>query len=90
MFSTGEAMEPQFINNFAAAAFCTFKDFGTSSEGDCNTELTRTDQVSNTGFLCFGFMYFEDSDSWKKLHIACTIISFSRLSSEASFQPSMP
>jgi len=41
IFSTGEAMEPQLINNFAAAAFCAFKDFGTSSEGDCNTELIR-------------------------------------------------
>jgi len=33
----------------AAAAFCAFKDFGTSSEGDCDTELIRTEQVSNTG-----------------------------------------
>jgi len=32
-------MELQLINNFVAAAFCAFKDFGTSSEGDCNTEL---------------------------------------------------
>jgi len=42
-------MEPKLINNFAAAAFCAFKDFGTSSEGDCNTELIRAEQVSNTG-----------------------------------------
>ena len=42
-------MEPQFINNFAAAAFCAFKDFGTSLEGNCNTKLIRTEQVSNTG-----------------------------------------
>jgi len=41
-------MEPQLINNFATAAFCAFKDFGTSSEGNCNTELIRTEQVSNT------------------------------------------
>ena len=40
-------MEPQLINNFAAAAFHAFKDFGTSLEGDCNTELIRTEQVSN-------------------------------------------
>jgi len=32
IFSTGEAMEPKLISNFAAAAFCA-KDFGTSSEG---------------------------------------------------------
>ena len=41
IFSTGEAIEPKLINNFAAAAVCAFKDFGTSSEGDCNTELSR-------------------------------------------------
>jgi len=37
IFTTGEVMEPQLINNFAAAAFCAFKDLGTSSEGNCNT-----------------------------------------------------
>ena len=42
IFITGEAMEPQLINNFAAVAFCAFKEFGTSSEGDCNTELIKT------------------------------------------------
>jgi len=35
-------MEPQLINNFAAVAFCVFKDFGTSSEDDCNMEVIRT------------------------------------------------
>jgi len=45
--NTGEAMEPQLINNFAAAAFCAFKDFGTGSEGDYNTELIRAKKVSN-------------------------------------------
>ena len=48
-FSTGEAMVTQLINNFVAAAFCAFKDFDTSSEGDCNTELIRAEQVSNVG-----------------------------------------
>jgi len=42
-------MKPRLTNNFAAAAFCAFKDFGTSSEGDCNTELIRAEQVSNDG-----------------------------------------
>jgi len=42
IFSTGDAMERQLINHFAAAAFCAFKDFGTSSEGNHNTELIRT------------------------------------------------
>jgi len=43
VFGTGEAMEPQLIYNFAAAAFCAFKDFGTGSEGDCNSELIRAE-----------------------------------------------
>ena len=49
ILNTGEAMEPQLINIFAAAAICAFKDFDTSSEGDCNAELIRTEQVSDTG-----------------------------------------
>jgi len=49
ILSTGESMESQLINNFATVAFRAFKDFGTSSEGDCNTELITTEQVSNTG-----------------------------------------
>jgi len=47
-------MEPQLINNFVAAAFCAFKDFGISLEGNCNAELIRMEQVSNTGsWECF-------------------------------------
>ena len=34
------------------------------------------------------FRYFEDSDFRKKMHIDCIIIHL--LSSEASFQPSVP
>jgi len=49
IFSIGEAMELQLINSFAAVAFCAFKDFVTSSKGNCNTELIRTEQISNTG-----------------------------------------
>ena len=44
-------MEPQLINNFAIAAFCDFKDFGTGLEGNCNTELIRPKQISNIGSL---------------------------------------
>jgi len=44
-------MEPQLINNFATAAFCAFKDFGTGLEGSCNTELIRPEQVSNISNL---------------------------------------
>jgi len=49
IFSTGEAMDSQLVNNFATAASWAFKDFGTSLEGDCNTELIRTEEVSDTG-----------------------------------------
>jgi len=34
--------------NFAAAAFCAMKDFGTGLEGNCNTELIRAEQVFGT------------------------------------------
>jgi len=49
IFSIGEAIEPQLINNFVTAAFCAFKDFGAGLEADYNTELIRTEQVSNIG-----------------------------------------
>jgi len=42
-------MEFQLINNFAAAAKCAFKDFGTVLEGYCNAELIGAEQVSNIG-----------------------------------------
>jgi len=32
-------MESQLINNFATSAFCAFKEYGTSSEGDHNQIL---------------------------------------------------
>jgi len=37
----------QFINGFTIAAFCAFKNFETGSEGSCNTELVRTEHISN-------------------------------------------
>ena len=42
-------MDPQLINHFVTAAFFPLKDFGTSSEGNRNTELIRTEQVSDAG-----------------------------------------
>jgi len=42
-----EATEPQPINKISTAAFCGFKIFDTSSEGDCNSEFTRAQQVSD-------------------------------------------
>jgi len=47
VFSEEEPMQPQLINNFAIAAFCAFRNFGTRSEDICNTELIRAEQVSN-------------------------------------------
>jgi len=44
-------MEPQLIDNLAAAAFCAFKDFCTGTEGDCNMELIGAEQVFNVGNL---------------------------------------
>jgi len=46
IFGTAEAMEPRLINNFAAAVFCAFKDFGTGSEGDCNTYCAQLRKYS--------------------------------------------
>ena len=42
-------MQPELIKDFAAAAFCAFENFGTGSEGSCNTELISAEQVSNAG-----------------------------------------
>ena len=57
---SGRVFIVALINHFAVAAFCALKDFGTSSEGDRNTELIRTEQVSNaSNWECFwsGFSY---------------------------------
>ena len=43
VFSEEEPMQLQLINNFATAAFCAFKNFGTRSEDICNTELIRAE-----------------------------------------------
>jgi len=41
-------MEPQLFNKLTTTAFRAFKFFGTSSEGDCNSEHIRAQQVSDT------------------------------------------
>jgi len=38
---------PSFINSFTTVGFRAFKNFGTSSDGNCNTELISAEQVSN-------------------------------------------
>ena len=49
-------MEPQLIKNFAAAAFCAFKDFGTSSEGECNTSYRAHQDWAN----------FQHTGNWER------------------------
>ena len=49
IFRAEDCMEPWLIKSFTAVAFCALKKFGTSSEGNCNTELIRAEQVSNSG-----------------------------------------
>jgi len=41
-------MELQPINKLTTAAFRAFKNFNTSSEGDCSSEHIRAQQVSDT------------------------------------------
>jgi len=48
VINTGEAMELQPINNLTTVAFRALKNFGTSSEGDCNSKFIRAQQISNT------------------------------------------
>jgi len=41
-------METQLINNFATVAFCAFRDFGTSSEGDDKqSKSTANNQIKD-------------------------------------------
>jgi len=47
ILNAGETMKPQPVNKITTAAFHAFKIFGTSSEGDCNSELIRAQQVSD-------------------------------------------
>jgi len=49
IFRIGKAMEPQLINNIATVAFCAFKDFDTSLEGDCIMEFISAEKISNVG-----------------------------------------
>ena len=41
ILDAGKAMKPQLVNKLATAEFRAFKNFGTSSEGNCNSELIR-------------------------------------------------
>jgi len=43
----GQAMKPQPVNKLTTAAFRAFENIGTGSEGNCNSELIRPQQVSD-------------------------------------------
>ena len=45
--SAGEAMKPQPVNKLLTAAFRAFENIGTSSQGNCDSELIRAPQVSD-------------------------------------------
>jgi len=42
-----EAMKPQPVNKLSAAAIRAFENIGTSSQGNCGSELIRDQQVSD-------------------------------------------
>jgi len=41
ILTSGEAMKPQPVNKLTTAAFRAFENIGTSSQGDCDSELIR-------------------------------------------------
>ena len=47
ILNAGEAMKSQPVNKLTTAAFCAFENVGTSSQGNCNSDLIRAQQVSD-------------------------------------------
>jgi len=47
ILNAGEAMKPKPVKKLTPVAFHSFKYFGTSSEDNCNSDLIRTQQVSD-------------------------------------------
>jgi len=47
ILNAGEAMKPQPVNKLPTAAFRAFENIGTSSQGNCDSELIRAQQVSD-------------------------------------------
>jgi len=41
ILNAGHAMKPQPVNKLTTAAFRAFKNIGTRSEGNCNSEIIR-------------------------------------------------
>ena len=49
ILNAGEAMKPQPVNKLPTASFRAFENIGTSSQGNCDSELIRAQQVSDAG-----------------------------------------
>jgi len=47
ILNAGEAVKPQPVNKLPTAALRAFENVGTGSEGNCNSELIRAQQVSD-------------------------------------------
>jgi len=47
ILNAGQAMKPQPVNKLPTTAFRGFKNIGTSSQGNCDSELIRAQQVSD-------------------------------------------
>jgi len=45
--NAGEAMKPQTLNKLTTAAFHALENIVTSSQGDCDSELIRAQEVSD-------------------------------------------
>jgi len=41
ILNVGETMKPQAVNKLTTAAFRAFENIGTSSQGNCDSELIR-------------------------------------------------
>ena len=47
ILNAGEAVKPQPVNKLPTAAVRAFENIGTSSQGSCDSELIRAQQVSD-------------------------------------------
>jgi len=51
ILNAGEAMKSQPVNKLPSAAFHAYENIGTSSQGNCDSELIRSQQVKT--FACY-------------------------------------
>jgi len=47
LINAGKAVKPQPVNKLPTAAFRALENIGTSSQGNCDSELIRAQQVSD-------------------------------------------